>query len=363
MSPLIPYPDPIPLPAPAWLLEALLVLTLFLHLLPMSLLMGGGTLTVISEFLGRRDDRHRRLAQATARLLPVLVAFTITLGIAPLLFLQVIYGPLFFSSSILMAWPWLSIVGMMLLGYYGYYWHSYQFDKLGRRAVWVTLASTGLFTLIGLLFTSNMVLMLNPARWEALYRAGRSGLQLDLAEPTVFPRFLHMFLASLALSGLGVAILGAVKARADSAFGEWIKRYGLRWFVAATLVQFAVGLWFLVSLPASIRGLFLGGGTFETGLLIVALTLAVISLLTIQRSLAIGTISILGTVALMVIIRDRLRAAYLVSEFDPKKLAVQPQIAVFALFVLILLCGVATIVWMVWKFALARHQGRVIMKD
>jgi len=351
--PLIPHPGPIPLPAPAWLLEALLVFTLFLHLLPMSLLMGGGTLTVISEFLGRRDDRHRRLAQATARLLPVLVAFTITLGIAPLLFLQVLYGPLFFSSSILMAWPWLSIIGMMLIGYYGYYWHSFQFERLGQRAVWVTLASAALFTIIGLLFTSNMVLMLTPARWGTLYRTGRSGLHLGFAEPTVPPRFLHMFVASLALSGLGVAILGAAKARADTAFGLWVRRYGLRWFVAATWLQLAVGLWFLASLPPSIRLLFLGGGTIETGLLIVALALAVISLLTIQRWLAFGTVSILGTVALMAIIRHRLRAAYLASEFDPAKLAVQPQIAVFALFMLFLVCGIAAIAWMVWKFALA----------
>ncbi len=353
MSPLIPYPDPIPLPAPAWLLEALLVLTLFLHLLPMSLMMGGGTLTVISEFVGRRDDRHRRLAHATARLLPVLVAFTITLGIAPLLFLQVVYGPLFFSSSILMAWPWLSIIGMMLLGYYGYYWHSFQFERLGRRAVWVTLVSTALFAIIGLLFTSNMVLMLNPARWEALYRGGRSGLRLDLAEPTIFPRFLHMFVASLALSGLGVALLGAAKARADSTFGAWVRQYGLRWFVTATWLQFGVGLWFLASLPARIRGLFLGGGPVETQLLIVALALAIISLLTIQRWLSLGTVTILGTVALMAVIRHRLRAAYLASEFDSSKLAVQPQMAVFALFVLILLCGIAAIAWMVWKFVLA----------
>ncbi len=351
MSPLIPNPDPIPLPAPAGLLEALLVFTLFLHLLPMSLVMGGGTLTVISELLGRRDERHRRLAQAAARLLPVLVAFTITMGIAPLLFLQGVYGPLFFSSSILMAWPWLSIIGMMLLGYYGYYWHSFQFERLGPRAVWVTLASTALFTIIGLLFTSNMVLMVTPHRWEALYRAGRSGLQWDVTEPTVLPRFLHIFVASLALSGLGIAILGAARAKADAAFGAWVRQYGLRWFVTATWFQFAVGLWFLASLPPSIRSLFLGGGEVETGMLVVALTLAIISLLTIQRWFALGTATIFGTVALMVIIHDRLRAAYLASEFDPSKLAVQPQMAVFALFVLILLLGIAAIAWMAWKFA------------
>lgn len=350
MSALIPLPDPIPLPAPAWLLQALLIFTFFLHLLPMSLVLGGGSLTVISEFLGRRDERHRRLAQAMAQFLPVLVAFTITLGIAPLLFLQVVYGPFFFSSSILMAWPWLSIIGLMLLGYYGYYWHSFQFERLGRRAVWVALSSTAVFVIIGLLFTSNMVLMLTPARWEALYRAGRSGLQWDLTEPTILPRFVHIFVASLALSGLAVALLGGTKTEADATFGPWVRRYGLRWFVGATWLQFAVGLWFLVSLPPPIRGLFLGGGVVETGSLIIALVLALVSIATIQRRIALGTAAILGTVALMVVIRHRLRAAYLGSEFDPARLSVQPQTVVFALFVLVLLCGVATIVWMAWKF-------------
>ena len=175
----------------------------------------------------------------------------------------------------------------------------------------------------------------------------------DLAEPTVLPRFLHIFVASLALSGLGIAILGAAKARADTTFGAWVRQYGLRWFVAATWLQFAVGLWFLASLPPSIRSLFLGGGALETALLVAALSLAVISLMTIQRWITIGTAAILGTVALMAVIRDRLRAAYLASEFDPTQLAVQPQIAVFALFVVILLCGIAAIAWMVWKFAMA----------
>ena len=85
-------------------------------------------------------------------------------------------------------------------------------------------------------------------------------------------------------------------------------------------------------------------------MLVGALSLAVISLLTVQRWLTLGTAAILGTVALMVIIRDRLRAAYLASQFDPSRLAVQPQMAIFALFVLILLCGIATIAWMVRQF-------------
>ena len=41
MIPAIPQPDPLALPAPAWLLWALLMLTFFLHVIPMNLVLGG----------------------------------------------------------------------------------------------------------------------------------------------------------------------------------------------------------------------------------------------------------------------------------------------------------------------------------
>ena len=52
--------------------------------------------------------------------------------------------------------------------------------------------------------------------------------------------------------------------------------------------------------------------------------IGLIAILMIQRRLVAGTVAILGTVALMVVIRYRLRAAYLGSEFDPARLSVQP---------------------------------------
>lgn len=79
--------------------------------------------------------------------------------------------------------------------------------------------------------------------------------------------------------------------------------------------------------------------------------IGLIAILMIQRRLVAGTVAILGTVALMVVIRDRLRVAYLATQFEPSQLGVQPQPVVFALFVLIMLLGVATIAWMAWKLA------------
>lgn len=51
--------------------------------------------------------------------------------------------------------------------------------------------------------------------------------------------------------------------------------------------------------------------------------------------------------------RDPRSAArrYLATKFEPSQLGVQPQPVVFALFVLIMLLGGATIAWMAWKLA------------
>lgn len=52
--------------------------------------------------------------------------------------------------------------------------------------------------------------------------------------------------------------------------------------------------------------------------------IALIAILMIQSRLVAGTVAILGTVALMVMIRDRLRVAYLATQFEPIYFGVQP---------------------------------------
>lgn len=75
-----------------------------------------------------------RLARALATRLPVAVALTITLGVAPLLFVQVLYGQFFYTSSILLGYVWLTLLLILLLGYYGYYCYAFRWEKLAARA-------------------------------------------------------------------------------------------------------------------------------------------------------------------------------------------------------------------------------------
>lgn len=356
MNPTIPDPDPLGLPAPLGLLKFLLVFTFILHLIPMNLVLGGGFLALASQLRAKESKNHKELARVLTRILPIAVAFTITLGVAPLLFLQVAYGQAFYTSSVLMAWPWLAIIGLIILGYYGYYWLAFQLERLGARAAWVLLATVAIFALVGFIFTNNMVLMLTSEKWYAMYTADNRGLHWNFDDPTVIPRFLHFVVASLAFAGLAVAILGRFKEKTSPELGNWMRGYGAGWFIGATLVQFGSGLWFLFSLPERVRTLFLGGSTLDTGVLIVAVVSALAAIATVGRKLWLGGGLIALTIALMAVIRHRVRSAYLDPHLRLEQLLVEPQTTVFLIFGVLLIGGLALIGWMLWRFANATEQ-------
>jgi hypothetical protein len=353
MNPVIPAPVPVPLPAPVWLLEILLVFTFILHLVPMNLLLGGGILVAISSRLGNTDPRHRDLARRCSRVLPAVNAFTITLGIAPLLFVQLMYGQLFYTSSVLMAWSWLGVVLLILLGYYGVYWFSMQQEELGTRAFWVMAVAAVLFLHVSLIFTQNMTFMLRPQEFYSVFLSRGTGSYLGTFDGATLARWLHFVVAAVATSGLAIA-LGSRYWRKENAraaeWADWARSYGTKWFIAGTGVQFAVGFGFLFLLPERIHGLFLGGSSVATAMLVAAVLLAIVALVIARKSLLIATLSITGTVALMAVMRHIVRIAYLEPYFDPQSLPVSGQWVVFVLFALLLVAGLLTVSWMLVRF-------------
>ena len=350
MIPVIPAPVPVPLPAPVWLLQFLLVFTFILHLLPMNFLMGGVVMATVSSFLGQKDSKHREFARHVAQALPPVVAFAITLGVAPLLFLQVVYGQLFYTSSVLMAWFWLAIVFLVMLGYYGVYWFNVQQHELGRRAPWVMLATSIIFLHVALFFSKNLTAMLNPQDFYPEFLRGNVGGILGPLTGSGVARLLHFVVGSLAMAGLGVALLSRLWRKEAPELAAWAHRYGLRWFQAGTGTEFLVGIWFLLSLPPNVRGQFLGTSALATGLLVAAVVLAILALVVARHSLTASSTAIIATICLMAVMRHLVRNAYLQPYFDPQRLPVQGQWGVFALFAVLLVAGIGTVAWMLYAF-------------
>ncbi len=92
----------------------LLTVPLFLYLLVMNILLGCSIITFCRHAAGRSTDLNKEIAGK----LPVTVAFTINFGVAPLLFLQVLYGHFMYTSSVLMAVYWLSIFIILIFSYF-----------------------------------------------------------------------------------------------------------------------------------------------------------------------------------------------------------------------------------------------------
>lgn len=336
---LIPSPDPIPA-SWGWF-QALLLLTFVLHLLIMNTMLGSGIIALITHLRQERDTLSD--ARDLSGKLTTTIAFTVNSGVAPLLFLQVLYGHFFYTSSILMAVYWISVVGLLLLAYYGAYLYSLGFETPRAWRVPVLGFVVLLFLGIGFLFTNNLSLMLEPLRWKA-YFENAEGLYLNLREPTLIPRYLHFVVASVAVGGLFLAWLGHLK---NPDRGEIVSpqtERGLRYFTHATLFQIVIGFWFLLSLPTKIMTRFMGESLPHSVLFLAGLLGVVLSLLFgFRRRLPSATLSLLGTVVLMVFIRDLVRKGYLEPFFDVSWIPVVPQASPMLMFLCCLVLGLVIV--------------------
>ena len=362
----IPHPDPLPLPGPAWLFWALLMLTFVLHLLAMNVMLGG---TIIGAFARwrSRDVRHlhlRTLSAGLSEALPVAVATAVTLGVAPLLLVQVLFGRLFFTGSILMAWFWLLVIPVLIVAYSCAYALALN-SSLPRSA---GLALSGLVTLLLLLvafvYVNNMSLLWRPDRYAAMYQASARGLHLNVVDATFIPRFLHMLLGAVAVAGMVIAVVGAARRHRDSEFGRWAVRHGAAWFSGATSVNLLAGIWWLVAVPRETLLAFMKQDLLAPLVLAIGVILAlgVLAMMVVAIQMPNPCAIVRGsawtlvfTVTFMAVTRDELRRAAITSAGFRPTTWVAPQWGLILIFAALLATATGVIGWMVW--ALTRPQA------
>jgi hypothetical protein len=357
VTPVIPLPDPLPQPAPAWLMWALLQLTFLLHVLAMNVVFGGSILALHWRFGRRSSDATARasMVQAFVKALPVAVAAAVTFGVAPLLFVQVLYGRVFFTSSILMGWLWLAVVPLVILGYSGAYLLAFRGEALGSRARWVAVAVAAVFAGVAFLYVTNVTRSLRPDTFAGAYRASGAGLTFNLGDPTFWPRYLHMLLGAVAVAAMGAALYGLARRKREPELAAWAMRRGTVVFGVATAVNVLVGVWLLATQPRGILIRLLGEDPRAMTALAVAIFLAVAAASLVPLALgarnatgATGALAavLLATLVAMVLLRDQVRQLALrLSGFEPPAW-VAPQWGPFAVFALFLVAAIVAIAWM-----------------
>ncbi len=334
---IIPTADTIPV---HWLwFEVLLIFTFFIHMILMNFILGGSLLTVWDMLRGKLEKK-------ASGSIPTLIALTVNFGVPPLLFVQVLYGHLFYSSSVMVAVPWILVIPVLILAYYGAYLFVRKWD---RAPGWskAGLVVTSLFLLyVAFVFVNNNTLAMRPELWAG-FAERPGGWNLNLGEPTLWPRYLHFLLAALAIGALGRAIAYRFSAMDEEEKKGQIRR-NLKIFGWFTLVQFAVGTWFWLTMPEPVWKSFMGGSLFATIMMVVGW----LSALLILHSAFTGRLNfamILGAiqVLVMVIIRDLARAAYLDGVFRPSELENVGEVSPLIAFLLVFLIGVGVLYYMI----------------
>ncbi len=341
-APLIPAPDPIPV---VWTwFQALLLPTFLLHVLVMNIMLGLVCLALAGH-LGRRDTAMALCGDISAAL-PFTIAFAVNFGVAPLLFVQVLYGNLMYTSSILMAGFWLTVIALLIGSYALAYLYKYRFDRLGdRRPLLVGLILLMLLA-IGFIYVNNFTLMQQPQTW-ARYFDRPGGFLLNLTDPTFWPRYLHFMLSAPALGGLALALHHRRRGSKGAADAQPFVRLGCRWFTHATLLNATVGLWFAAVLPKAALNPATSVGLQLTVALAAGILCTIPALFYGFRCRpGAAALWALAALAMMVLARSLLRVAMLMPWFSPSQLTVRSEYSPLVFFFVVLAGGIALIGWM-----------------
>ncbi len=351
MDPASLVPEAMAIPLAPLFLQILLLLTFVAHMLLMNVMLGGTIIALVGELRGKRAPLAlRKTPKELAGVLTVAVALAVNLGVAPLLFLQVIYGQFLYTSSVLIAWWWIGLTVVVILAYYGLYIYKFKYEALkGLKALLLALC---VFLLLGtgFILTTNMTLMLRPEQWMAYFDRA-DGWLLNLTEPTLFPRYLHMVIGAMAVGGLFLALMASWRERRGTLAPDGAAariRSGMRWFTHATLAQLVMGSVFLITLPRPIMLTFMGSNMTNTLVFVAALASVVLLLiLGFRRQVWATAWTLVAVMTLMALMRAMVRTEYLAPYLDVSSLPVHPQYGPLALFLVSLIIGLALIYWMV----------------
>lgn len=339
---LIPAPDALPVHW-GWF-QILLLVTFFLHILLMNVMLG----TIIIAFIRHLQEPEHPglLTREISKKLPFSIALAVNFGVAPLLFVQVLYGNFVYTSSVLMAALWLSIIGILIAAYYTAYIYRYQYNKMADGRMVAAGVISCLLLVIGFFFSNNFTLMLHPESWHR-YFDHPSAMLLNFSDPTLIPRYLHFTASSLAVGGLAIALyFRRRQLHGDPEAKQWVG-YGCNWFGYATFANFALGFWFFDALPTGlINPATLVGGLFSCFIVIGIITAVLAVIYGMRRQVMPALYLILTTIFSMIMARELLRVAYLKPWFSLTELKVAPAYSPLILFLLFFAGGLVLLAWM-----------------
>ncbi|WP_333785070.1 hypothetical protein [Thermocrinis sp.] len=246
--------DPAGAPFYPVVFQVLQVLTWALHILFVWTSVGGLYFTIYG--FTRSDENWQRLAKATLELSKVSVSLAIVLGVAPLLFYQVIYDPLWYSSANLSGSWYMLFIVFLLIGYY-LIWGAYFTKNNSKASMLFSIGGVVFLLFVGFLIHVFNYQSLYPEKWVEWYTGGGSTMRHDGFGIYAFNLFRYLSLLVFpagAVTGVFLMLYGwYFKDREDMnrSYLEWASKVGAKSALVFGVPWIISHILYILSTPSS----------------------------------------------------------------------------------------------------------------
>lgn len=365
-----PSVDPIPLPAPVELFKILHDATLSLHFIAVQILIGGLLVATILGFLSRKSSNGTSLKKEAAKMLavklPVVMTYVINLGVPPLLFLQVLYGRSFYTSSVLIGVFWIAIIFILI----GAYWHIYRYSggfELEKALWWKGLVAWILVIATAMIYSTTMTLMLRPEVWQKMYATSPYGMHLPPLDPTLMPRWLFMLTGGLVAGGLWMIWIGSSK-NVFKEVGGYISKIGGYMTIAGVIINVPIAIWVMQSQPDTVSKDLSANILCKVAVILWIVSMCGILIFGIWRGFGKGEIIpsryvgfglIVVEILSVVVIRDTIRDATLIEKgFNVMQRVVVTNWYVVGIFLISFVLGLIAVGWLIYTMAKSKPAAQ-----
>lgn len=384
---------PFGFPLTTLLYLVLYVVTLAIHVVFMNYVLAGtGYLAIVSVFRGKQAAAGPMGAKLR-HWMPAMLSGAITAGVAPLLFVQILYKQEFYSANLLLNHRFMAILPILIIAFYMLY--LIQARKLeqwwlaGRTVL--TVVAFACFAFIAYSWTENYLLSMARDTWHEHY-VSRSAFYFDSAQ---LPRLAVWFIGAVPTMALLVAWQlwytgehadddsnaqtqagaagqadGQIEGSAEGQVDRTQKhppapRSAATWALIGIALTLAAGLWQYVASPEPVQQVFqstMAAPWFAAALLGVVVQIAAWVMIIKRSTLATGWLIVasvgLGlTIVGMTAVRSAIRITAVGSETMQQLTQVHQQIferSGMASFLIFLFFFVANIVIVLACFRMVR---------
>lgn len=246
--------DPAGAPFFPVVMQILQVLTWVLHILFVYTAVGG-LLFAIYGFV-KKEERWQRLSRATIELSKVSVSLAIVLGVAPLLFYQVIYDPLWYSSANLSAWWYILFIVFLLIGYY-FVWGAYFTREKAPLSMFMSILGVIFLLLVGFIIHVVNYQSLYPEKWVEWYTSGGTTMNTsgwNIYAFNIFRYLSFLVFPSVAVTGVFLMLYNWYfrnREDMDREYLDWAGKVGAGFALYAGVGWLASQILYILTIPAN----------------------------------------------------------------------------------------------------------------